>query len=187
MPTKGLNSSAIRLEKIVSGGQTGVDRAALDVAMEMAVPCGGWCPKGRTAEDGVIDSRYPLQESATKNYAERTALNVKDSDGTLILSRGLALRGGTALTKTFTERYQRPCLVIDLRSAVSMTEVIAWLSDNSIRVLNIAGPRESSWPGIARQAAGVLRELIRVMRLSTAKSRTVGCGTHPPRERIKQH
>lgn len=147
-----------RLEKVVSGGQTGVDRAALDVALESNIPCGGWCPKGRRAEDGPIPDKYPLQESPTANYAERTALNVKESDGTLILSRG-ALRGGTALTKTFAERYRRPCLIVDLREATPQ-QVRDWLVAHSIRVLNIAGPRESSQPGITRQAEAFLKTLL---------------------------
>lgn len=147
------------VEKIVTGGQTGVDRAALDVALELHIPCGGWCPKDRRSEDGTISDHYPLQESPTTNYAERTALNVRDSDGTLILARG-ALRGGTALTKTFTERYRRPYLVVDLRSAAEQT-VIDWLREHSIKVLNIAGPRESSQPGIAQIAGDFLRALFR--------------------------
>ena len=149
---------AWRLEQVVAGGQTGVDRAALDVALELGIACGGWCPKGRRAEDGSIPESYPLKESPTANYAERTALNVKDSEGTLILSRG-ALRGGTALTKTFAERYRRPCLVVDLRNATTQP-IHEWLEANSIRVLNVAGPRESSQPGIARQAAAFLRTLL---------------------------
>ena len=149
--------TAWRLEKVVSGGQTGVDRAALDVALELSIPCGGWCPKGRRAEDGSIPAKYPLQESPTTNYAERTALNVKESDGTLILSRG-SLRGGTALTKTFAERYQRPCLVVDLQNATT-PQISDWLLVNSIRVLNVAGPRESSQPGITRQSVAFLRML----------------------------
>ena len=149
--------TAWRLEKVVSGGQTGVDRAALDVALELSIPCGGWCPKGRRAEDGSIPAKYPLQESPTTNYAERTALNVKESDGTLILSRGF-LRGGTALTKTFAERYHRPCLVVDLQNATT-PQISDWLLVNAIRVLNVAGPRESSQPGITRQTVAFLRML----------------------------
>lgn len=147
-----------RPTKVVSGGQTGVDRAALDVAMELSIPCGGWCPKGRRAEDGTIPEKYLLQESPTANYAERTALNVKESDGTLILSRG-SLRSGTALTKTFAERYRRPCLVLDLRDATPQ-QVHEWLAANSIRILNVAGPRESSQPGITKQATLFLHALL---------------------------
>lgn len=157
MKSAGTTHNAWHLERIVSGGQTGVDRAALDVALELGIPCGGWCPKGRRSEEGLIPGVYPLQESPTANYAERTALNVKDSDGTLILSRG-SLRGGTALTKTFAERYRRPFLIVDLRDATPQL-IHEWLSANSIRVLNVAGPRESSQPGITRQAASFLRML----------------------------
>lgn len=157
MKSAGMTHKAWRLEQVVAGGQTGVDRAALDVALELGISCGGWCPKGRRAEDGTIPESYPLKESPTANYAERTALNVKDSEGTLILSRG-SLRGGTALTKTFAERYRRPFLVVDLHNATTQ-QVHDWLEANSIRVLNVAGPRESSQPGIARQAAAFLRAL----------------------------
>lgn len=154
------NASGWRLERVVSGGQTGVDRAALDVALELGIPCGGWCPKGRMAEDGTIDAKYPLQESPTANYAERTALNVKDSDGTLILSHSVSLRGGTALTKSFAERYQRPWFVLNLHQPGPISDVVAWLSKHSIRILNVAGPRESSKPGTAQQAADVIRKLL---------------------------
>lgn len=177
MKSAGTTHKAWRLKQIVTGGQTGVDRSALDVALELGIPCGGWCPKGRRAEDGSIPESYPLKESPTTNYAERTALNVKDSEGTLILSLG-SLRGGTALTKTFAERYRRPCLVVDLRDATTQ-RVHDWLEANSIRVLNVAGPRESSQPGIARQAAAFLRMLFgnssptrqRVIVLKTPRSR----------------
>mgnify|MGYP003793290687 CR=1 FL=1 len=87
------------IKKIVSGGQTGVDRAALDVAMQLGIPVGGWCPRGRRAEDGRIPDSYPLREASSVNYAKRTELNVRDSDGTLILSGG-PLTGGTALTES---------------------------------------------------------------------------------------
>lgn len=149
------------LDKVVSGGQTGVDRAALDVALERHLAVGGWCPKGRRAEDGPIPLKYPLQETPTANYAERTALNVKESDGTLILVRG-PVSGGTALTRTFAARYGRPCLVIDLRDGSPLL-VRDWLMAHAIRVLNVAGPRESSAPGITRQATTFLRQLFAVM------------------------
>ncbi len=170
--------TAWRLEKVVSGGQTGVDRAALDVALELSIPCGGWCPKGRRAEDGAIPDKYPLQESPNTNYAERTALNVRDSDGTLILTRG-PLRGGTALTKTFVERYRRPCLVVDLRFATEQ-QVHDWLLANSIRVLNVAGPRETSQPGIARSAATFLRAIL----THTNPTRKRGSAARVPRARV---
>src|ERR1043166_1868000 len=99
---------------IRSGGQTGVDRAALDVALEWGVPCGGWCPRGRRAEDGPINPRYPLVETPWVGYPQRTEWNVRDSDGTLILTRGEADRG-TALTIELASRYQKPCLVLALK------------------------------------------------------------------------
>lgn len=88
----------VRPAKLLSGGQTGVDRAALDAALALGIPCGGWCPQGRRAEDGQIPARYPLTETGSPGYRERTYLNVRDSDGTLILARG-ALSGGTTLTR----------------------------------------------------------------------------------------
>ena len=92
------------LTRIVSGGQTGVDRAALDVALELSIPCGGWCPKGRKAEDGALPARYPLKETPSEEYAQRTTWNVRDSDGTLILTHG-APTGGTG---TFRSRRPKP-------------------------------------------------------------------------------
>ena len=99
--------------KIVSGGQTGVDRAALDVAQELGIPRGGWCPRGRLAEDGPIDARYPLEETPSSEYAQRTRWNVRDSDGTLVLTRA-SPRGGTAFTLRCARRLHRPVLVVDL-------------------------------------------------------------------------
>jgi predicted Rossmann fold nucleotide-binding protein DprA/Smf involved in DNA uptake len=101
------------VEKIISGGQTGVDRAALDVAMELGIPCGGWCPQGRRAEDGRIPERYPLQEASSKEYPVRTRLNVEDSDGTLVLTAS-SPTGGTALTLKLARQLHKPFLLIDL-------------------------------------------------------------------------
>src|SRR5215471_7567840 len=100
--------------RIVSGGQTGVDRAALDAALELGVPCGGWCPRGRAAEDGPIDDRYPLHETPSRDVEQRTEWNVRDSDGTLILNRGPELTGGTLLTQRVAQRDRKPWMVIDL-------------------------------------------------------------------------
>src|SRR5260221_10992589 len=99
--------------RIVSGGQTGVDRAALDVALEQGIACGGWCPRGRRAEDGPLDERYPLQETPWDGYPQRTEWNVRDSDATLILSRGTPDRG-TALTEDIARRRKKPDLAVDL-------------------------------------------------------------------------
>jgi hypothetical protein len=144
--------------KIVSGGQTGVDRAALDVALEVGLPCGGWCPRGRRAEDGPIADRYPLSETPWHGYPQRTEWNVRDSDGTLVLTRGEPDRG-TALTVELARRYGRPHLIIDLGDQPNAETVRAWVRSHQVRVLNVAGPRASSCPGIHDEAAAFLRRV----------------------------
>jgi Circularly permutated YpsA SLOG family len=145
--------------RIRSGGQTGVDRAALDVALELGLPCGGWCPRGRRAEDGPIDPRYPLLETPWDGYPQRTEWNVRDSDGTLVLKRGEADRG-TAWTIELAERYQKPCLVLDLADQPDPGVVRVWAERHGVRELNIAGPRETSRPGIYAEAVSFLREML---------------------------
>src|SRR6516225_6787777 len=110
------------IAKIVSGGQTGVDRAALDFALESGVPCGGWCPATRKAEDGPISARYPLTETPTDDYAQRTEWNVRDSDATLVLTHGIPA-GGTALTIACAKRDGKPCLVIDTSKPVNAADI----------------------------------------------------------------
>ena len=147
-------------ERIVSGGQTGVDRAALDVALALGLPCGGFCPRGRRAEDGRIPDHYPLLETAGWAYSERTLRNVRESDATLVLHRG-ALRGGSALTVRLARRLRRPCLAVDLASDPDPVEAIRrWLASQRPRVLNLAGPRESQAPGIAAQAGALLHQVL---------------------------
>lgn len=143
---------------IVSGGQTGVDRAALDVALALGCPCGGWCPKGRKAEDGRLPLRYPLTETPSAGYGQRTQWNVRDADGTLVLNRG-ELDGGTAQTVAVAHRLRKPCLVLDLDHPPSPSAVRRWIRDHRITVLNIAGPRESKRPGISQLAVQFLREV----------------------------
>ena len=145
--------------KIVSGGQTGVDRAALDVALELGIPCGGWCPRGRRAEDGTVPERYPLRETPWHGYPQRTEWNVRDSDGTLILTHGAPDRG-TALTVELARRYGRPHLVIDLGESPNEDDVRTWARAHQVGVVNVAGPRESSCPGIHDEAAAFLRRLL---------------------------
>src|SRR3954470_8255926 len=111
------------ISRIISGGQTGVDRAALDVALELGLPCGGKCPCGRRAEDGPIAPRYPLEETASAEYPVRTALNVRESDGTLILLAGRPDRG-TELTQRIARRRQRPCLCVDLGDNAQTLETV---------------------------------------------------------------
>jgi hypothetical protein len=136
------------IEKVISGGQTGVDRAALDAALEAGLPAGGCCPKGRRAEDGVIPERYPLRELDSPQYSSRTEKNVVDADGTLILNKG-ALTEGTRATYDFALHYGRPCLIVQLdrQEPGSWQQVIAWIDRHELRVLNVAGPRESKFPG----------------------------------------
>jgi hypothetical protein len=145
--------------KIISGGQSGVDRAALDVAQARGLPTGGWCPKGRRAEDGPIPLRYPLEETETSAYKERTELNVRDSDATLIITKG-SPAGGTAETINMAEKWQRPLRIIDLAATVDLAPVAQWLTGQEIAVLNVAGPREHTIPGIYTEATRLLRELL---------------------------
>lgn len=136
------------LEKIISGGQTGVDRAALDVALNNNFPCGGFCPKSRIAEDGIIDARYPLQEHTSENYAKRTLENILLGDGTLIIYTQ-ELRGGTALTVRFCKDHNRPYTLVDAQqNNVAQAVKIAhnFIQQHNINILNIAGPRKSQWP-----------------------------------------
>ncbi len=150
---------ACGLQGIVSGGQTGVDRAALDVAAELDLPRGGWCPRGRIAEDGVLGPEYPLRETLSRQYQVRTRLNVRDSDATLILARG-PLTGGTEFTRVCAERLGRPLLVIDLDEPENLERIRTWLTEHRVGVLNVAGPRESTSPGVYEAAAALLRELL---------------------------
>ena len=145
---------------VVSGGQTGVDRAALDLALEMGLPCGGWCPEGRKAEDGPLAPRYPLKETPSADYAQRTEWNVRDSDGTLVLTRGQPTEG-TAFTIEVATRLGRPCLVLDLAEQPTPSAVHEWVNAHGIKILNVAGPRESKCPGIYAQASAFLREVFR--------------------------
>lgn len=147
------------LKKIVSGGQTGVDRAALDAALDLGVSCGGWCPKGRLAEDGSIPACYPLQETASRRYRVRTRQNVRDSDATLILNLG-PLEGGTALTAGFASEHDRPCMLVDLDGAEDIAYVLNWLEKNNISVLNVAGPRASKRPDMYKISYEFMRMLI---------------------------
>jgi len=151
--------SGRRLEQIVSGGQAGVDRAALDVALELGVPCGGWCPKGRLAEDGPIPERYPLRETRSARYARRTLFNVRDSDATLIVARR-PLSGGTAYTEQVALEQERPYLVA-APDVAEVPRIRAWLDANDILVLNVAGPRESGAPGIHVATRALLLALLR--------------------------
>jgi predicted Rossmann fold nucleotide-binding protein DprA/Smf involved in DNA uptake len=135
-------------QKIITGGQAGVDRGALDACLDKNFPCGGWCPSGRLAEDGRIDMKYPLKETEKSSYDYRTRLNVMDSDGTLIIAQE-KFSGGTLSTLNIAEEMKKPVLIIipeDLRKYDAEIKIIQqWLNENSISVLNVAGPRKSEW------------------------------------------
>ncbi len=150
------------LEKIISGGQTGVDRAALDVALARGISLGGWCPRGRLAEDGRIPDRYPLTETPNRRYRERTEWNVRDSDATLILATG-KLKGGTRLTKHFAEQCGKPVCRVDFADPPSPAWLWEQLLTHQIQSLNIAGPRESTEPGIYQKTVDYLHRLLDAM------------------------
>lgn len=156
------------IRKIVSGGQTGVDRAGLDAARTAAIPIGGYCPKGRLAEDGVIPDLYPLTELESPEYRYRTEQNVIESDGTLILNSG-TLADGTRLTYDFTVQHAKPCLIVQLddENRPELAGVVRWLEGQSIDTLNVAGPRESKVPGgIYSEAFDYLIRVCDVMKTS---------------------
>jgi hypothetical protein len=150
------------IQKIISGGQTGVDRAVLDFALEKGIEIGGWIPKGRLAEDGVISNKYVnMIETETDHYAERTELNVKDSDATLILSHG-KLIGGSLLTFEFAEKYEKPFLHLDFANSDigrSVEKTKKWLDSVNCKVLNIAGSRASEDSGIYLKTKEFLKSL----------------------------
>ncbi|MBX3651069.1 MAG: putative molybdenum carrier protein [Burkholderiales bacterium] len=147
---------------LISGGQTGVDRAALDAALAAGIPCGGWCPGGRMAEDGPIDARYPLTEIPGSGYIERTRANVADSDGTVIL-HGDALEGGTLQTRRFCEELGKPCLVIareNTDEADAAGAIAGFVARHGIRRLNVAGPRASKQPRVYDWAHAVITRFL---------------------------
>ena len=149
--------SEILIDKIVSGGQTGADRAALDWAIAHDVPHGGWCPNGRLAEDGVIAPHYQLQETPGSEYVERTEWNVRDADGTVVFSMAAVLTGGSELTAQFARQYQKPILHLSAQNLESAPQQVAdFIRKHHIRVLNVAGPRASTEPGVGRFVQTVL-------------------------------
>jgi hypothetical protein len=161
------------IQRIVSGGQTGVDRAALDWPIANGIEHGGWCPAGRRAEDGTIPPRYQVKETASPDYRVRTRRNVEDSDGTLVLNIG-ALEGGTLYTTECAKRLGKPYLVVQLESvaAQSAGDVRAWVTENRIQVLNVAGPRESKRPGVQAMGRCYLDALFTSGRVARAQRKS---------------
>jgi hypothetical protein len=147
------------LLKIISGGQTGVDRAALDAGLASGITVGGWCPAGRRAEDGRIPEHYPLVELDSSEYSSRTEKNVVDSDATLVLNLGV-LADGTAFTVQLARKYRKPLRIVQLDGDADPCAVAEWLSEFRVKVLNIAGPRESKRPGVYECALLFVQRLL---------------------------
>ena len=153
----------MNIKKIISGSQTGADRAALDAAIKMGVDHGGWIPKGRKTEDGVLPDKYQIQEMPTTSYPKRTEKNILDSDGTLILSYG-KLTGGSALTRKLAKKHSKPWVHVDLDKlplpdAVGIVKT--WIVQYNIEVLNVAGPRASKSPSIYDETVKILERVIK--------------------------
>jgi Circularly permutated YpsA SLOG family len=146
------------VRKIIAGGQTGADRAALDWAIAHGVPHGGWCPRGRRADDGSIAADYALTETPRRAYAQRTEWNVRDSDGTLLVTLDPKLRAGSKRTAEFAKEYHRPCLHVSHTHPfpACAAAVREFLRAHAIAVLNVAGPRESDAPGIGEFVRALL-------------------------------
>lgn len=151
----------VTIKMIVSGGQAGADRAALDWAIARGIPHGGWCPEGRMAEDGIIPSHYKLEELLDAGYRQRTRQNVIDSDGTLILNIG-ELDGGTLQTLRFAQQHNKPYQIVQLdgdNMEKQAEHFRSWIHATCCGILNVAGPRESKRPGIYRQSYDFLARL----------------------------
>ena len=152
------------LETIVSGGQTGADRAALDFALAHDIPHGGWCPRGRLAEDGALETHYALRETPDPEYPQRTEWNVRDSDGTVIFSIAPELTGGSKLTAEFATRHGRPWLHLSQQTHgdTAAERLREFVQQHEIRVLNVAGPRASNEPAVPRFVLETLEKLFKV-------------------------
>lgn len=163
-------------ELIISGGQTGADQGALDAALKLQHPCGGYCPKGRKSEKGPIPPRYPMQELKSASYPPRTKANVKRADGTLIFTYG-SPSGGTLLTVEYARNMQKPFYIIDFYQnnphrndfqkpdfkkhiATRLQQIREWGRENKVYILNVAGPRESDHPGTREMVAEIIYKLL---------------------------
>ncbi|HNZ10413.1 MAG TPA: putative molybdenum carrier protein [Smithellaceae bacterium] len=159
----------VKIDKIISGGQTGADRAVLDFAIANNISYGGWLPKGRKTEDGTLDPKYHLQEMPTTDYSRRTEQNVLDADGTVIVSYGF-LTDGSALTREFAMQHKKHWIHIDLKELTikeAAHNLAIWQKNHGIRVLNVAGPRARKDPAIYKATLRLLKE--------TFKGETTNC------------
>lgn len=156
---------------IISGGQTGADRAALDFAIEYGIPHGGWCPRWRLAEDGAISSRYALCETPSRRYAQRTEWNIRDSDATVAFTLAAELKGGTLLTIELAKRLKKPVLHLTRETlAIQFSEedlissaaelLQAFIAEHRVDILNVAGPRASQEPQVAGFVHAVLQRTL---------------------------
>ena len=146
---------------VISGGQTGVDRGALDAAINLGIPHGGWCPKGRLAEDGKISSKYQLKETYSKMYAVRTRRNISQADATLIISP-CPFIGGTLLAVKETTRQNKPLLVV-YPTRTDYVLISEWLLTHKVSVLNVAGPRESEQPEIYLYSYRIVCKILQML------------------------
>ena len=148
--------------KIISGGQTGADRAALDWALANGIPHGGWCPQGRLAEDGMIDVQYNLRETPKADYLQRTEWNVRDSDATVIISLAPQLTGGSLATAELAAEHGKPCLHLSgLQDAPENALQLAdFLRRHEVQILNVAGPRASGEPDVELFFCAIFGELL---------------------------
>lgn len=150
------------IQKIISGGQTGADRAALDFAIKNNLPYGGWVPKGRKTEDGILPEKYHLQEMATEQYSKRTEKNILDSDGTLIVSHGL-LTGGSALTRELAKQHRKSWIHVDLKATPypeAARMIREWVRRNGVKAMNVAGARGSKDPKIYQAVIELLEAML---------------------------
>ena len=145
------------IEKIISGAQSGADRAALDFAIERGIPHGGWCPRGRKSEDGSIDPRYNLQETPSSGYVQRTGWNMRDSDGTVVFSIAPVLTGVSQKTVELAQKHHKPVIHIAQDGGPASPEqaLLRFIEQNGIK-LNVAGPRATKEP----EAAAFVREVL---------------------------
>jgi hypothetical protein len=155
------------IEKIISGGQTGADRAALDVATKLGIPHGGWIPKGRITEEGPLPEKYQMQEMPTESYAARTEQNVIDSDGTVIICRGKPT-GGSDYTREMVLKHKKHLLHMDLNLTTSFDAaslVSSWIKIHQIKTLNVAGPRATKDPNVYIDVFRILEWALKIYRL----------------------